>query len=219
MSQRDVPPSLEAVLAQLVVHGTEGAIHDILMDWRQLDDMMAAGKKVYRELKDLCVWVMKDAGASALSEGHHRLVFVWQAGTAPCLDRPERGKRGRNRSNVWNYARPAGSATATAAGRPPPPVALVADAIADGSRRNAIVLDPFLGTGTTLIAAERTGRRTRGIEIDPLCVDMAVRRWQTCTGKTALLAATGQSFAAIERATRAKALPNHAETAPSAEAA
>jgi DNA modification methylase len=193
---------LITVFQRLVAHTTNGSIHEIFMDWRHLTEMMAAGNKVYTELKNLCVWVKTNAGMGSFYRSRHELVFVWKAGDGPHVNNFELGQHGRHRSNVWQYA---GANTL----RPDrleelsvhptiKPVALVADAIKDCSRRNGIVLDPFVGSGTTLIAAERTGRRARGIEIDPVYVDVAVRRWQTYSGKAATLAATGQNFEEVE---------------------
>jgi DNA modification methylase len=128
----------------------------------------------------------------------HELVFVWKSGTAPHINNFELGQHGRSRTNVWEYPGITSSGPARLAelSMHPTvkPVALVADAIKDCSKRGGIVLDPFLGSGTTVIAAERTGRRGRGIEIDPLYVDVAIKRWQTYTGKAGKLVATGQTF-------------------------
>jgi DNA modification methylase len=128
----------------------------------------------------------------------HELVFVWKSGAAPHVNTFELGQYGRSRSNVWDYAgvntlKP-GRLDELAMHPTVKPVGLVADAIKDCSRRNGLVLDPFAGSGTVLIAAERTGRRARAMEIDPHYVDVAVKRWQDYTGKSAVLAATGQAF-------------------------
>jgi len=129
-------------------------------------------------------------------------VFVWKSGTAAHLNNFELGQHGRHRSNVWDYPgintmRP-GRLEELAMHPTVKPVALVADAIKDCSRRGGLVLDPFCGSGTILIAAERTGRKARTLEIDPIYVDVAVRRWQAYTGKAALLAETGETFEAVE---------------------
>jgi DNA modification methylase len=128
----------------------------------------------------------------------HELIFLWKNGTAPHVNNFELGQFGRSRSNVWDYE---GVNTLRAERRQElalhptvKPVALVADAIRDCSRRGDLVLDPFAGSGTILIAAERTGRKARALEIDPHYVDVAVCRWQSYTGKTAILSATGDSF-------------------------
>ncbi len=202
MSPEAFTSFLKSVFVLLASHSQDGSIHQIFMDWRHMGEMLAAGNEVYSELKNVCVWVKKNAGMGSFYRSRHELVFVWKSGTAPHINTFELGQYGRNRTNVWEYA---GIGSMGAHGieqlRMHPtvkPVALVADALRDCSRRNGLVLDPFVGSGTTLIAAERTGRSARGIEIDPLYVDTAVRRWQTYTGKVAVLAATGQSFEEIE---------------------
>jgi len=134
----------------------------------------------------------------------HELVFVFKCGTAPHINNFELGQHGRSRSNVWDYAgvnslRP-GRLDELAMHPTVKPVALVADAIRDCSNRNGIVLDPFAGSGTVLIAAERTGRKARALEIDPNYVDVAVNRWQTFTGKAAIHAETGQTFEDVAEA-------------------
>jgi DNA modification methylase len=132
----------------------------------------------------------------------HELVFVWKNGTAPHINNFELGQHGRYRSNVWDYAgvntmRP-GRLDELAMHPTVKPVAMVADAIKDCSARSGLILDPFMGSGTTLIAAERTGRKARGLELDPAYVDVAIERWQTYTGKPAVLLATQQTFEEIE---------------------
>jgi DNA methylase/ParB-like nuclease domain len=193
---------LTKVFRRLVAHSTNGSIHQICMDWRHLVEMMAAGNAIYSELKNVCVWSKTNAGMGSLYRSQHELVFVWKSGVGPHINNVELGKHGRNRSNVWEYPGistiRAGRLEELAMHPTVKPVALVADAVKDCSRRNSVVLDPFLGSGTTVIAAERTGRRARGIEIDPAYVDVAIRRWQTYTGKTATLAESGQSFEEIE---------------------
>lgn len=189
---------LTTAFRHLVAHSKDGSIHDICMDWRHMAEMMAAGEASYAELKNLCVWAKTNAGMGTFYRSRHELVFVWKSGSAPHINNFELGQHGRNRSNVWEYpgisTMRAGRLKELAMHPTVKPVALVADAIKDCSRRNGIVLDPFLGSGTTLIAAERTGRRGRGLEIDPLYVDVAIRRWQDYTGKAAALGATGQTF-------------------------
>ncbi len=204
MSQQAFTGFLTTVFRHLVAHSTDGSIHDVCMDWRHIAEMMAAGNEVYSELKNVCVWAKTNAGMGSFYRSQHELVFVWKSGSGPHINNFELGQYGRSRTNVWEYA---GISTARAgrleelAMHPTvKPVALVADAIKDCSRRNGIVLDPFCGSGTTVIAAERTGRYARGIEIDPAYVDVAVRRWQAYTGKNATLAATGQTFEEIEEA-------------------
>jgi DNA modification methylase len=202
MSPQAFTDFLKGAFRPLVAHTEDGSIHEICMDWRHMTEMMAAGGEVYSELKNLCVWSKTNAGMGSLYRSQHELIFVWKAGTGPHINSVELGRHGRNRSNVWRYpgisSMRAGRLEELAMHPTVKPVALVADAIKDCSRRNDIVLDPFVGSGTTVIAAERAGRRARGIEIDPAYVDVAIRRWQTYTGKAASLADTGQSFEEIE---------------------
>ena len=171
----------------------DGAVHFVCMDWRHLDDVSAVGRTIYGELLNLCVWNKSNAGMGSLYRSKHELVFVYRVGKAPHFNAVELGRHGRNRTNVWDYASVnsmAGSRREDLALHPTvKPTALVADAIQDVTRRGELVLDIFLGSGTTLIAAERTGRRFRGIDIDPAYVDVAVDRWAAMTGQEPRLAA------------------------------
>jgi hypothetical protein len=201
MSEAEFRSFLEAVFRQLAANTVDSSIHQICMDWRHMPEMLAAGKAVYQELKNLCVWSKSNAGMGTFYRSRHELVFVWKSGSAPHVNTFELGQYGRSRSNVWDYAgvnslKP-GRLEELAMHPTVKPVALVADAIKDCSRRNGLVLDPFAGSGTVLIAAERTGRKAAALEIDPHYVDVAVRRWQDYTGKAAVLAATGNTFEEI----------------------
>lgn len=194
---------LEEALSQLAEHATDGSIHFVFSDWRHLDEMLTAGRRVYRELKNLVVWNKTNAGMGSFYRSQHELVFVWKHGRGKHTNNFELGQHGRHRSNVWTYA---GANTFSAerledlAMHPTvKPVALVADAIRDCSRRGDLVLDSFGGSGTTLIACERTGRKARLIEIDPVYCDQTTRRWQRLTGRKAIDAA-GVPFKDIERA-------------------
>jgi DNA modification methylase len=189
---------LEESLDLLAEHSVDGAIHFICCDWRHLDEMLAAGRRIYYELKNLVVWNKTNAGMGSFYRSQHELIFVWKNGRGKHVNNIELGRYGRNRSNVWTYA----GVNAFGADRldelamhpTVKPVALVADAIRDCSRRGDIVLDSFGGSGTTLIACERTHRKGRLIELDPVFCDQIVRRWQKLTGKTALHGGTGQPF-------------------------
>jgi hypothetical protein len=199
---------LATIFKLLAAHSTDGSIHQICMDWRHMAEMLEAGKSVYSELKNLCVWNKSNAGMGSFYRSKHELVFVWKNGAAPHINTFELGQYGRHRANVWDYpgisSLSPGRLDELAMHPTVKPVALVADAIKDCSRRNDLVLDPFAGSGTVLIAAERTGRRARAIEIDPHYVDVAVKRWQAYTGKAAVLSATGETF---EEAAERDALP------------
>src|SRR5262249_11928013 len=178
----------------------ESSIHFICMDWRHLDELLAAGRDAYDELKNLCVWVKDNGGMGSLYRSQHELVLVFKSRRNEHRNNVQLGQFGRNRTNVWPYpCANSFSGWGGEATRLPPlptvkPVAMVADAILDCSARGDIVLDAFLGSGTTVIAAERTGRRCYGLELDPGYVDTAIRRWQTLTGDQARHAVTGRSF-------------------------
>ena len=198
MSSAQFTDLLASVFKLLCCHSVDGAIHQCCMDWRHMREMLDAGYAAYSELKNVCIWNKTNAGMGSFYRSKHELVFVWKHGSAPHTNNFELGQHGRSRSNVWHYEgvntlRP-GRLDELAMHPTVKPVALVADAIRDCSRRGEIVLDPFCGSGTVLIAAERTGRKARALEIDPRYVDVAVRRWENHTGKQALLAPLGETF-------------------------
>jgi DNA modification methylase len=172
MSKDGFTDFLTTVFRCLVAHTTNGSIHYAFMDWRHVEEMMAAGREVYTELKNLCVWTKTNAGMGSFYRSQHELVFVWKSGDAPHKNNVELGQHGRNRSNVWHYAgvntfRP-GRLEELAQHPTVKPVALIADAIKDCSRRGGLVLDPFCGSGTILIAAERThSNLTRNMSMSP----------------------------------------------------
>src|ERR1700738_791178 len=164
----------------------DGAVHFVCMDWRHMDDVSAVGSAVYGERLNLCIWNKSNAGMGSLYRSKHELVFVYRVGTAPHLNMVELGRHGRNRTNVWDYASVnsrRGSRREDLALHPTvKPTGLVADAILDVTRRGDLVLDLLLGSGTTLMAAERNGRRFGGLDIDPAYVDVAIERWAARTG-------------------------------------
>jgi DNA modification methylase len=203
MSAAEYVDFLESICANLVAFSADGSVHFICMDWRHAKPLLIAGERVYSELKNICVWNKNNAGMGSLYRSKHELVFVWKAGTAPHINNIDLGRAGRYRTNVWDYP----SVNSFRYGREDElamhptvkPVALVADAIRDCSKRVGLVLDPFAGSGTTLIAAEKTGRRAAAMELDPLYIDTAIRRWQSLTGEPAIHAQTGIRFADLER--------------------
>jgi DNA modification methylase len=178
----------------------DGALSYFCMDWRHIQELMAAAGEVYGGLKNLCVWVKDNGGMGSLYRSRHELIFVFKHGNGSHRNNVQLGRFGRNRSNVWCYPGVNSFARSGAEGNllslhpTVKPVGMVADAILDCSGRGDIVLDPFLGSGTTLIAAERTGRRCHGLDLDPLYVDTIVRRWQALTGGSACDAVSGRSF-------------------------
>ena len=189
---------LEESLNLLAEHSTDGAIHFVCSDWRHLDEMLTAGRRVYHELKNLVVWSKTNAGMGSLYRSQHELIFVWKHGRSKHINNVELGKHGRHRSNVWTYSGAnifSSDRLEELAMHPTvKPVALVADAIRDCSRRGDLVLDSFGGSGTTLIACERTHRKARLIELDPIYCDQIVRRWQKLTGRSAVNAVSGVPF-------------------------
>jgi len=193
--------------ALLAENSVSGSLHYICIDWRHVGDMLRAGHEVYSELKNIAVWVKDNAGMGSLYRSQHELVCIFKSGIARHRNNIELGRHGRNRSNVWRYpamndfGRQGEDGNLLALHPTIKPVRLVADAILDASARRDIVLDPFLGSGSTLIAAERVGRVCYGIELDPLYIDTALRRWQRLTGAAAIDAATGTPFDAVEQET------------------
>ena len=202
MSEAEFTNFLRTVFRHLVAHSADGSIHFVCMDWRHLYELLTAGRDVYRELKNACIWVKSNAGMGSLYRSGYEMVLAFKNGEAPHVNNIELGRHGRNRTNVWNYP----GVTAFGAGRDEAlrmhptvkPVALVADAILDCSRRGGIVLDAFAGSGTTILAAERTGRRARAIELEPHYVDVSIRRFQDATGTDAIEDESGRTFAEIE---------------------
>jgi DNA modification methylase len=196
---------LGQVCANLAAFSRDGSLHFICIDWRHIGELLAAGRAVYTEVKNLCVWVKGNGGMGSLYRSEHELVFVFKYGNYGHRNNVQLGRFGRNRSNVWRYpgansfARGGEEGNLLALHPTVKPVAMVADVILDCSARGDIVLDAFLGSGTTVIAAERTGRRCCGLELDPGYVDTIVRRWQALTGGSARHATTDRSFDDLTR--------------------
>jgi DNA modification methylase len=192
---------LETAFTSFAQFSSDGSIHFICMDWRHIRELLDAAAKPYREFKNLCVWSKTNAGMGSLYRSQHELVFVFKNGSAPHINNVELGRFGRSRSNIWNYAgqNTFGSDRETELAMHPTvkPVALVADAILDCSKRGGIVLDAFAGSGTTLIAAEKTGRHGYGIEIDPYYVDTIIRRFEAVYGVKAKHTDSSLDFAAM----------------------
>jgi DNA modification methylase len=186
MSEAEFRSFLSDTLGAAARCSRDGAVHFVCMDWRHMDSVSAVGSTVYGERLNLCIWNKSNAGMGSLYRSKHELIFVYRVGMAPHRNMVELGKHGRNRTNVWDYASVnsmRGSRREDLALHPTvKPTGLVADAIQDVTRRGDLVLDLFLGSGTTLMAAERTGRRFRGLDIDPAYVDVAIERWSARTG-------------------------------------
>jgi DNA modification methylase len=189
---------LQQTLGQAAALARNGAIAFVCMDWRHMGELLKAGQAVFSELKNLAIWNKSNGGMGTFYRSKHELVFVFKVGTAPHTNTFGLGDSGRYRTNVWDYAgvntfRP-GRSEDLAMHPTVKPVALVAEAIKDCSRRGEIVLDPFGGSGTTLIAAEKTGRLARVIEFDTVYCDIILQRFERVTGKQATQAVSGRSF-------------------------
>jgi DNA modification methylase len=200
MSEAEFTKFLTEALSQLANWSAEGSVHFIAMDWRHMPELLAVGRKVYDSLLNLCVWNKNNGGMGSLYRSQHELFFVFKSGKGSHRNNVQLGKFGRNRTNVWNYP---GANTRSRIGEEGnvlamhptvKPVALIADALLDCSRRGDIVLDSFLGAGSTLLAAERVRRICYGMEIEPRYVDLAIRRWQGLTGESAIHIASGKTF-------------------------
>ena len=193
---------LQTVLGNLAQHSVDGSLHYVFMDWRHLFEILTAGRAVYSDLKNICVWNKSNAGMGSLYRSKHEMVLLFKNGSAGHINNIQLGKHGRYRSNVWDYAglNTFGQARLDdlAAHPTTKPVALVADAILDCSRRDGIVLDPFVSSGTTIIAAQKTGRRAFAMELEPKFVDTAIALFGQYTGESAVHAGTGRSFAEMK---------------------
>jgi DNA modification methylase len=200
MSAAQFQAFLNTTTTLAAAHSEDGSIHFVCMHWSKMRELLAATESIYSELKNLCVWCKPNGGMGSLYRSQHEPVFVFKKGFAQHINNIELGRYGRNRSNVWRYPSQnvlnAGSKSKLSIHPTVKPVALVADAIRDCSHRSGIILDPFGGAGTTLIASERTGRKARLIELEPRYVDATIDRWQRLTGRTAMNAATGAFFGA-----------------------
>ena len=219
MSETEFTDFLITALTNLAEHSADGSIHFVCMDWRHMAELLAAGRVAYGELKNLCIWNKTNGGMGTFYRSKHELVFVYKNGTAPHINTFELGQYGRSRTNVWDYA----GVNSLRAERleelhmhpTVKPVALIADAIKDCSRRGGLILDSFAGSGSTIIAAEKTGRRAYAQELDPGYVDTAVRRWQIYSGQAAIHDETGATFDDVMAAhgQELEAGPNETETA------
>jgi len=200
MSEVEFISFLTRACSLLARYSADGSIHYICMDWRHMAELLEAGRLAYTEMKNLCVWAKDNGGMGSFYRSQHELVFVFKHGRAAHRNNIDLGRHGRYRTNLWRYPGGNSFSRKTEEGNllevhpTVKPVAMVADALLDCSARNDIVLDPFIGSGTTLMAAERTGRICYAMELDPLYVDAVIRRWQVYTGGVARQAATERSF-------------------------
>lgn len=182
MTSDEFTSFLTRAMHNLADHSADGSIHLLCMDWRHMSEMLAAGQGVYDELKNLIVWVKDNGGMGTFYRSRHELIFAFKKGTAPHINTFELGQHGRYRTNVWQYrgvnTMRAGRMEELALHPTVKPVQMIADAIRDVSGRGDIVLDTFGGSGSTLIAAEKTGRRGYLCEMDTTYCDRTLARWE-----------------------------------------
>ena len=202
MTEAEFNEFLVAYVSNLIRFTVDGSVHFHCMDWRHASDLERACRQFYSEHLNTCIWAKTNAGLGSFYRSQHEFVLVFKNGKGVFVNNIQLGRFGRNRSNLWTYAgcnSPTKVRRADLALHPTvKPAEMIADAIKDASKRGGLILDPFLGAGTTVIACEMTGRRCAGMELDPRYVDVIVRRWQTYTGGEAVHAETGLTFAHMQ---------------------
>jgi DNA modification methylase len=204
MSSEEYLNFLTTVSNALKNYSVDGSLHYFCIDWRHVSEMLKVGEAVFERLINICTWVKNNGGMGSFYRSQHELVVVFRNGMKAHRNNIELGRHGRNRSNVWNYAgansfggRTTEEGNLLQLHPTVKPVQLVADAILDSTSRRGIVVDCFLGSGSTLLAAERVSRRLYGMELDAAYVDVCILRWQKYTGQTATLESTGQTFSQV----------------------
>jgi hypothetical protein len=208
-------PFLTAFLKAGSAFLTPGAYQFCFMDWRHMSEMLVAGEAAGLELKNLCIWNKGSGAMGSLYRSQHELVFVFKDPKSPGVNHVQLGKFGRNRTNVWDYPGAVSLRRELELHPTPKNVRMIADAIRDVTSRNDIVLDAFSGSGTTIIACAKVGRRGYAVELDPHYVDVGVRRWEQWSGEPARHAETGLTFAEM---TAQRATSSDRQTDPEPEA-
>lgn len=208
MTSEEFTQFLKTSFELLCAFSKDGSLHYICMDWRHIKEIMTAAE-VYDQFKNLCVWRKDNAGMGSFYRSQHELIFMFKHGKEPHINNVELGIHGRYRTNVWNYAgvnTPRAENAEKRAMHPTvKPVELIKDAILDASNRGGVVLDTFLGSGSTLIAAEKSGRICYGVELEPKYVDTAIRRYESLGGKRAAIhIASGKTYQELLAAKRAE---------------
>jgi DNA modification methylase len=208
MTSNEFTAFLQKGFENLAAHSIDGSIHFVCMDWRHMSELTAAAKPVLGDPKNLCVWVKDNGGMGTFYRSRHELIFAFKNGSAPHLNNFELGQHGRYRTNVWQYrgvnTLKTGRLDELSLHPTVKPVAMIADAIKDVSGRKGIVLDPFGGSGSTLIAAHKTGRRGYLVELDPIYVDCIICRWQAYAKDDAVLATSGEIFDDVSKRRKAQ---------------
>ena len=199
MSSPQFTQFLKTAFEHLVAHSKPGSVHMTFMDWRHLPEILSAGVEVYTSFLNLCVWVKNQAGMGSLYRSEHELCLIFKNGKESHQNNVQLGRFGRYRTNVWRYGgiqtmRSGEEGDLLALHPTVKPIKMIADAILDCSKRRDVILDPFIGSGTAILACERTGRLCFGMELDPVYVDTAILRWQNMTGDDAIHAQSGLTF-------------------------
>jgi DNA modification methylase len=208
MTEAEFTAFLERALRNAAAVSRDGSLHYWAMDWRGLPEITAAGRAVYDEQINLCVWAKTNAGMGSFYRSQHELFTVWRKGQARFRNNVQLGRNGRWRSNLWTYRGANSFGGKTDEGNllalhpTVKPLALLVDILLDCTKRGDIVFDPFLGSGSTIIAAEKVGRRARGIDLEPGYVDVAIRRWQRWSGEQARRLSDGALFDDLEAAAK-----------------
>lgn len=200
MSSEEFTDFLNKVFENLTMFSNDGSLHYLFMDWAHCENIINAAKDIYTELKNICIWNKMVGGMGSMYRSQHEFVFQFKNGTNPHTNNINLGANGRYRTNVWNYPGVSSSNEGKKNLKMHPtvkPVSLIKDIILDASKRNDIILDSFLGSGSTLIAAEQSGRICYGIEIDPLYIDTAIRRYIDLTGKDAIHLKSGKKYSEL----------------------
>lgn len=200
MNEDELRSFFAAFNTAMAEHLKPGAVIYEVIDWRSLHLLLDAATPVFGKLINMAIWVKDRAGMGSFLRSQHELILIFKAKGGRARNNVELGKHGRHRSNIWSYPSAMTASKGSDEGNmlanhsTPKCVRMVADALLDCTKRGDVVLDPFLGSGTTLIAADKVGRICYGMDLDPLYVDLIVRRWQAWTGDEAVHAVTGETF-------------------------
>ena len=205
MDETEFTALLANAMRQAHAWSVPGSVHYWAMDWRHVVEVGSAGRAIYERFLNMCVWQKSAPGMGSFYRSQHELFFVFAKGGASSRNNIQLGRFGRSRSNVWTYPGAASLARTSEEGNPlamhptVKPLALIGDILLDASARGDIIADPFAGSGTSVIAAEKLGRKARAIELDPRYCDTIIRRWRNWTGEDAVRVADGMTFASLER--------------------
>jgi len=203
MSRDEFTSFLRTMLLLSIAHLVDGALAYVFMDRKKLGELLEAAADAKLKIIDLCIWNKQSGAMGGLYRGQYEPCLVFKHGDAPYLNNVQLGKYGRYRTNMWEHPGLSsfgkGREDALAMHPTVKPVALLAEAIKDCTRRGEVVLDPFAGSGSTIIAAEKTGRVGYGVELEPKYVDVTIRRWEAMTGREAVHEASGMTFSALRQ--------------------